>query len=172
MNNIIYGLRDPRNDTYTYIGKSTVGNKRALSHLKISHSRKVNEWVEDLRQKRFEPLVDIIETVDDINELAEREKYWVKYYLEINPFLLNSQLKPRNINVVVTVEDRKDLELVKNIMPRLWVLLRKERERRKISQKEMADISGISHGTLKNLEQGNQQVGITHFMKYMSVLES
>jgi hypothetical protein len=43
MKNIIYGLKDPRNDVYCYIGKSTVGEKRALSHLTKSHSKKVQE---------------------------------------------------------------------------------------------------------------------------------
>ena len=47
MENIIYGLRDPRNDVYQYIGKSTVGSKRALEHLTLSHSDKVNEWVKN-----------------------------------------------------------------------------------------------------------------------------
>ena len=171
MLNIIYGLRDPRNDTYSYIGKSTVGNKRALSHLKISHSKRVNEWVEDLRQKRFEPLVDIIETVDDINMLAEREKYWVKHYFEINPFLLNSQLKPRNINLVVTAEERKDLEVLKTVLPNLHHLLKKERKVRKISQQEMAEKAGISLGTLKNLEQNRSHVGIEFFLHYIDALE-
>ena len=46
--NIIYGLRDPRNDVYQYIGKSTVGVKRPISHLTKSHSPKVKEWEEKM----------------------------------------------------------------------------------------------------------------------------
>lgn len=173
MINIIYGLRDPRNDVYYYIGKSTVGNSRPLSHLRKSHSDKVNAWVEEVRKNGFEPLVDIIEEVEDINALSDREKHWIKHYFEINPILLNEQLKPRNINTnELSIEEKKDLELVKNVLPRLWVLLRKERKRRKISQENMAEETGISLGTLKNLEQNNIQVGVTHFMKYMRVLES
>lgn len=61
---------------------------------------------------------------------------------------------------------------MKMVLPRLWLLLRKERKRRKISQEDMAEKTGISLGTLKNLEQNNLHVGVTHFMKYMSVLES
>ena len=60
MKNIIYGLRDPRNDVYQYIGKSTVGSKRALQHLIKSHSEKVNEWVANLNENWLYPLVDII----------------------------------------------------------------------------------------------------------------
>jgi len=36
----------------------------------------------------------------------------------------------------------------------------------------MAERTGISLGTLRNIEENNMQVGITHFMKYMCVLES
>jgi len=173
MINIIYGLRDPRNDVHYYIGKSTVGNKRALSHLRKSHSDKVNEWVSDIRKNGFEPQVDIIEEVQDINTLSDRERFWVKFYFEQNPVLLNEHLKPRNINTnVLSVDEKKDLELIKLILPRLPILLKKERKRRKISQKEMAERTGISFGTLRNIEENNMQVGITHFMKYMSVLES
>lgn len=173
MINIIYGLRDPRNDVYQYIGKSTIGKSRPLSHLRKSHSDKVNAWVEEVRTNGFEPQVDIIEEVEDINKLSDREKHWIKYYFEINPILLNEQLKPRNINTnELSIEEKKDLELMKIILPKLPILLRKERKRRKISQEEMAEKSGISLGTLKNLEQNNIRVGITHFMKYMSVLES
>ena len=77
--NIIYGLKDPRNDVYQYIGKSTVGNKRALQHLKKSHSSKVNEWVALLESKWLYPIVDILEEVEDVDELNEREKHWINY---------------------------------------------------------------------------------------------
>ena len=54
IENIIYGLRDPRNDVYQYIGKSTVGKNRPLQHLCKSHSDFVNKWVEELASKRYE----------------------------------------------------------------------------------------------------------------------
>lgn len=171
MINIIYGLRDPRNDVYYYIGKSTVGNKRALSHLRKSHSDKVNTWIEEIRKNGFEPQVDIVEEVEDINVLSDREKFWVEYYFEINPILLNKRLKPKNINCDdLSIEEKKELELIKTILPRLPILLRKERKRRKISQMEMAKKTDISLGTLKNLEQNNTHVGIANFIKYMNWL--
>ena len=60
MNNIVYGLKDPRNDVYMYIGKSTVGDSRALQHLTKSHSEKINEWVKELEDKWLYPIVEII----------------------------------------------------------------------------------------------------------------
>jgi len=64
MLNIIYGLRDPRNDVYNYIGKSTVGNSRPLEHLKRSHSKEVREWGIYLESKGLTMIIDIIEEVD------------------------------------------------------------------------------------------------------------
>ena len=70
MKNIIYGLRDPRNDVYQYIGKSTVGSKRALQHLIKSHSEKVNEWVANLNENWLYPLVDIIEEAEMADKMG------------------------------------------------------------------------------------------------------
>jgi hypothetical protein len=85
IKNIVYGLRDPRNDVYYYIGKSSVGMS-PMTHLVESHSEKVNAWVTELKEKGYFPLIDIIEEVEDLDDLSEREKYWIAYYYEINPY--------------------------------------------------------------------------------------
>lgn len=173
MKNIIYGLRDPRNDNYYYIGKSTVGESRPLSHLKQSHSDKVNEWVANIRKNGFEPQVDIIEEIEDINKLVEREKYWVGIYSSTNPMILNEYLKPRknNINTIYfSIDDRKEVKLLDESLPRLYLLLRKARKARKISQSEMAKICGVSLGTLKRLENGETNVSLSNFLKYLKIV--
>jgi len=167
MKNIIYGLRDPRNDIYYYIGKSTVGNSRALSHLKKSHSDIVNEWVVEVRKNGFEPFVDIIEEVEDLNNLSDREKHWIKHYIEINPVLLNKQLKPKHINF--SINEKKEVQLLDDVLPRLHILLKGGRKTRKLNQKEMANICGISLGTLKRIERGVTSVSLSHFIKYLKV---
>lgn len=173
MENLIYGLRDPRNDVYCYIGKTTVGKTRPLSHLKKSHSSKVNEWVSDLRVNGFEPLVDVIEEVDDINKLAEREKYWVDFYFDYNPTLLNEQLKPRKGNIKTfhySVDDMNKIKFFDESLPQLYHILRKARKVRKINQTDMAQITGISLGTLKRLESGEENVSLSNFIKYLKVV--
>ena len=168
MINIIYGLRDPRNDIHYYIGKSTVGSKRALSHLKTSHSDKINEWVSEVRKNGYEPLVDIIEEVEDINKLADREKYWIGFYFEQNPMLLNEHLKPRHINF--SVNEQKEVKILSDSLPQLHVLLKKARKSRKITQVEMAEMAGVSLGTLKRLEQGEVNVSLSNFLNYLNAL--
>lgn len=77
MKNIIYGLLDSKNDTIYYVGKSTVGNVRALSHLKQSHSDKVNNWVTEVTESGFHVNVIIIEELELLEHLNDREKHWV-----------------------------------------------------------------------------------------------
>jgi len=87
--NLIYGLRDPRNDVYKYIGKTTIGIGRPLSHLVKSHNKNVNEWVKNLSKLGLEPYVDIIEDEIEIDELSIKEKCYIKYYSSFHGELLN-----------------------------------------------------------------------------------
>lgn len=87
--NLIYGLRDPRNDVYRYIGKTTVGNDRPLSHLVKSHNKFVNDWIEELSKQGTAPYVDIIERDIPLEQLAEKEKYYITYFSELYGELFN-----------------------------------------------------------------------------------
>lgn len=88
--NLIYGLRDPRNDVYKYIGKTTIGHERPLQHLTKSHNHFVNQWVEELSKLGSAPYVDIIERDIPLEELAEKEKYYITYYSDLYGELFNS----------------------------------------------------------------------------------
>jgi hypothetical protein len=87
--NLIYGLRDPRNDVYKYIGKTTVGHDRPLSHLIKSHNTFVNEWVDELSKLGSAPYVDIIERDIPLEQLAEKEKYYITYFSDLYGELFN-----------------------------------------------------------------------------------
>ena len=88
--NLIYGLRDPRNDVYKYIGKTTIGHERPLKHLTRSHNQFVNQWVEELSKLGSSPYVDIIERDIPLEELAEKEKYYITYFSDLYGELFNS----------------------------------------------------------------------------------
>ena len=87
--NLIYGLRDPRNDVYKYIGKTTVGNERPLKHLIKSHNHLVNQWVDELSKLGSSPYVDIIEKDIPLEQLAEKEKYYITYFSDLYGELFN-----------------------------------------------------------------------------------
>lgn len=167
--NIIYGLRDPRNDVYQYIGKSTVGESRPLQHLTKSHSSNVNNWVKELADNWLYPKVDIIEEVDDINDLPTREKYWVDYYYAINPELLNIQLLPQ----VVQTRSDEDNENFNNMVTAVFnigALLKKERVYRKLTQQDLANKMGVSRTTVNMLEN-NGNVTISVIQKAVLILK-
>lgn len=173
--NLIYGLRDPRNDVYFYIGKTTIGNNRPLSHLTNSHNKLVKNWVKSLESIKLAPYIDIIEENIDINDLANREKFWIKYYYDINPKLLNIQLIP-NENKPITInkvrDDKNEIEfnsLIKLVL-NISETLRKERVSRKLTQDEMSKLIGISRSTLSICEN-NGNVNIMVIKKYISTLK-
>lgn len=149
--NIIYGLRDPRSDVYQYIGKSRVGNKRALSHLTNSHSPSVNKWVKDLSEQWLYPHVDIIEEVDDIDNLPKRESYWISYYYNINEDILNIQIPSINNR---NVEDEENFNFLKHTVFFVGDILKKERICRNITQSELSKEMGVSRSTLSLMERG------------------
>jgi DNA-binding XRE family transcriptional regulator len=155
MKNIIYGLRDPRNDVYCYIGKSTVGKKRSISHLLHSHSEKVNEWVISLSENWNYPKIDIIEEVDDVNDLSEREKYWISYYNNINPDLLNIQNLNPHPDDIRTKDDDSEFNNLLRLVYKIPEILQRERIVRGLSQSGMAEELGVSRSTISLLERGS-----------------
>ena len=154
MKNIIYGLRDPRNDVYQYIGKSTVGEQRPLKHLTNSHSPHVNEWVKMLEENWLYPKIDIIEEVEDLDDLAIREKYWIAYYHDINSDLLNVQSLPNELVETRSDQDDKDFEELLRIIHNLSSILKKERACRGLSQKGLSELMGVTRCTVSMLENG------------------
>jgi hypothetical protein len=154
MVNIIYGLRDPRNDVYQYIGKSTVGINRPLKHLKKSHSDNVNKWVNELEENWIYPIIDIIEEVENLENLSEREKYWINYYYDINPNLLNISLKPNNICNTRDESAIENFNYLIRIIGDIPKILKNERLYRGLCQDEMAKHMGVSRSTISLCENG------------------
>jgi hypothetical protein len=153
--NIIYGLKDPRNDVYQYIGKSTVGDKRALSHLTQSHSPQIKSWIESLAENWLYPIIEIIEEVENLDDLPDREKYWIGYYHQINSDLLNVMLVPNNLVDTRTDEHAKQFDELVRVMPDVHSILKRERLCRRITQDELAKLMGVSRSTLSLLENGD-----------------
>ena len=170
MTNIIYGLRDPRNDVYQYIGKSTVGSKRALQHLTLSHSDKVNEWVNTLKENWQYPIVDIIEEVENIEDLPEREKHWINYYYNINPSLLNIQLIETPLQNIRTEEDENKFNFLSIVIQDAPKILKKERLCRNLTQNELAKEMGVNRSTVGCCENG-ENVRLKTIQDYIRTLK-
>jgi DNA-binding XRE family transcriptional regulator len=170
MKNIVYGLKDPRNDVYYYIGKSTVGVDRPLMHLTESHSEKVREWIALLQKNWLYPQIDIIEEVENLEDLANREKYWINYYYDLNPNLLNIDLIPHNI---LDIRNEKDEEIFNMFQQKIFnipEILRNERIYRKLTQNEMAKHMGVNRSTVSLIENGGN-VTLKNVQKYFLTLK-
>ena len=170
MVNIVYGLRDPRNDVYQYIGKSTVGVKRPLLHLKKSHSKNVNEWVDLLEKNWLYPIVDIIEEVDDIENLNDRETYWINYYYDLNPDLLNIQKIEDSFQNIRDEEEEKTFNYLCNVIHDIPKMLKKERLYRNLTQNELAKEMGVARSTISLCENGGN-VGLNIVRDYLRTLK-
>lgn len=139
---------------YQYIGKSTVGTKRGIQHLTRSHSQKVNEWVSELAEGWRYPLVDVIEEVEELDDLAEREKYWINFYSEINPFLLNINLIAKPAPNGRSKEDEERFNFLYGIIQDIPAILKKERMCRGITQGDLSQEMGVSRSTVSLCERG------------------
>lgn len=168
--NLIYGLRDPRNDVYYYIGKSTVGEKRPLSHLAKSHNDAVNIWVNELKQLRLVPYVDIIEKDIPLENLIEREKYWIDYHHDINPDLFNIISLTISVNKLRTEEDDYKFNSLIKIIFDIGNILKNERICRNLTQEELSQKAGLSRSTISLCENGSN-VTLDAIKKYIIELK-
>jgi DNA-binding XRE family transcriptional regulator len=168
--NLIYGLRDPRNDVYYYIGKTTVGKDRPLKHLIKSHNTTVNDWVNQLESLGLVPSVDVIERDILLENLAEKEKFWIDYHYDLNPELFNIQSLPETINRIRTQDDDAKFNSLVNLVLDIGNILKTERMSRKLTQDELAEKAGLSRSTISLCEGGNN-VTVEAVKKYLAALK-
>ena len=155
MRNIVYGLVDPRNDLVYYVGKSSVGEKRPITHLvKQSHSKKVNDWVDEM-QKIWHPVKAIVlEEVDDINELPEVEKKWIRKCKYLNPELLNHQIVSGIISDCYSEEDDLSFNRLCTAVSTFKSTLRRRRLALNLTQESLGALAGVHRTTIRDLELG------------------
>ena len=89
----VYTLADPRDDNVHYIGVTRYPALRMYQHL---YTQDGNEgklrWVQGLFADGIEPVMLVLETVDTWELALERERYWIKLYLEQKAPLVNRAL--------------------------------------------------------------------------------
>lgn len=153
--NIVYGLMDSRNDLVYYVGKSTVGDSRAIQHLVgRSHSKEVNEWVREMNNNWIEIKAVVLEEVEDVNDLSATEAKWIDICKKTNDGLLNKIIPTYLIsNVYTEIDDKvfRDLSRVLSIYPEI---IRKRRITLNMTQEELAEKSNIHRSTVRDVENG------------------
>lgn len=158
MSRIIYALKCPFVGEIHYIGKSTSGMVRPLTHMRESHSEKINEWVKELKSVGQIPTIEILEKVSEMDNIDDREKYFINKYWKKGNLLLNlnnisSQLVNDKLNKLLDENEKIDLQEIATFV----------KERRKqvgLSQEELADKAGIALTVLRKIEQNKSNINL------------
>ena len=78
----IYGLKDPRDEQFYYIGKSNRPSERLYAHIKDKKSNRLKAaWIDDLQAHGMEPLVEILDKVP-LSDWKDTERNWIAYGFE------------------------------------------------------------------------------------------
>lgn len=167
MPKIIYALKCPFTKEIHYVGKSTSGIVRPLSHMRKSHSDKINEWVESLKGVGSKPEIEILENVSDKINIDEREQYYIKKHLSKGNTLLNSRLYSASL-----VTEKFEKHLSKNSEPNIDVVSQFIKTRRKqvgLTQEEFAERAGVALTVLRKIEQGNISVNLSGLLTILAM---
>lgn len=90
----VYGLIDPSTKQLRYIGLSSSGMNRPLSHFRPSQLAKdtnlhKRRWIEKLAKQGLQPEIEVLERCANREELAEAEVFQIQYYKSIGADLMN-----------------------------------------------------------------------------------
>lgn len=166
-NNLIYGLRSPINNLYYYIGKTSVGYGRPITHLHYSHNKNVNEWIASLKAEfNIEPLVDIIESDIQIEDLAKKEIFWINEFYKTNEDMFNIQCVEREITTIGDISD-SDIENLNKYLNKTPEIITYIRWRCGTTQDRMSSELGISRSTLSLLSR-DKNVNLSVLKKSIS----
>jgi transcriptional regulator with XRE-family HTH domain len=152
--NLIYGIVDPTNNMCVYVGKTTEGIKRPVTHLIHSHNIKLREWVSELRNNNLVPNIVILEKGLTLNNIDAKEVFWINEYEKLNPNLFNRQLlqKPSECIEYST----EDLQYLNIMLTDLSSVIKSVRYKFKITQQELADLCKVNRGTISEAERNNK----------------
>lgn len=155
MKRLIYVLKCPFTNDVHYVGKTTQGMIRPLQHLSESHSDKIRDWVDNLKQLGHKPEIEIMETVSNIDDIDVRERYWINKFLNDGAILLNSNLiTPTLINSKLDeIIEGKYIDPVK----RIGSFIKEKRKFSKLTQLELSQKSGVGLRFIREIEQGEDK---------------
>lgn len=107
----IYALICPSTKQIKYIGLSTVGFNRMITHYKCGSGTKVKSWIKSLRNKKQIFEVKYLEYFDsDGPHIDEAEMKWIKYYKNEGLELLNLDIGGRSKFCKYHNEENKQIQ--------------------------------------------------------------
>lgn len=94
----IYILKDPQSNIIRYVGLTKLSLDYRLSlHLKEKHKvTHKSHWIQSLKKQGLKPIIEQIDIADTIEELCNKEMYWINYYLDLKIPLTNTIITHSN----------------------------------------------------------------------------
>jgi DNA-binding XRE family transcriptional regulator len=179
--NIIYGLRDPITDEYKYVGKSTSGLQRPLSHFVKSHNEQVNQWVAKLKAQNLVPHVDVLEELNDPDDLLVKERYWINVFKDSCKLFNENSIDSIKIRIsdlekqLLTKEKILNAKLYQaenaiSSFDNIGNFLKERRKMLHLKQKDAAELTGVSLRTIQSMEKNNSNFTLSTIEKYLNLL--
>lgn len=166
MKRLIYCLKCPFTKEIHYVGKSSSGMIRPLSHLNKSHSDKINEWVENLKLLGYKPEVEILEYVPEECDLEEREIYYISKFYNKNHLLMNlKNISPKLINSKLD----NLLNYNEYDLSHISKFIKERRKQCNLTQTELSDKSGVALTVIRKIEQNNFNINIDGLLTILSM---
>jgi y4mF family transcriptional regulator len=164
---LIYSLSCPFINQIHYIGKSTQGMIRPLQHLSNSHSEKIQEWVNELKNIGHAPIVNVLEYVPLEEDLDGRERYWIQRELDKNSLLLNSCL----VTPLLISNDLDKLLGNGEGMEYLKIanFVKQRRKQIGLDQREFAEKAGVALTVIRKMEQGKTNLNLNGVLQILKM---
>ena len=90
MNYYIYTLSDPITQEVRYIGLTTKSLKSRFSaHCSKKNKSYKSNWITSLKRKGLKPIIEVLDTASDFEELKDLEMYWIAQFKQWGFKLLN-----------------------------------------------------------------------------------
>jgi len=90
---VIYVLKDPRTLAVRYVGKAVNLKRRLANHIIPSIKNKTchrARWIASLLFLGLKPIAEVIEEIDALDSMNERERFWIAFYREQGCELTNT----------------------------------------------------------------------------------
>ena len=158
IDNIIYGLYCPVTDRLHYVGKSSTNLFRPLSHMSRSHSPKIREWVNELKELGLKPEIKILEEVEFIEHLSDREKYWIQKSITEGCYLLNVALNTAKNLMTEEVRSYTYIPHHPNPYKELANVVKYERAKAGLTVEQLAEYTDLTPGFIHETENGKERM--------------
>jgi y4mF family transcriptional regulator len=164
--NLIYALYCPNNNIPVYVGQSSVGMNRPFMHIKEkSHSFKVNSWVSSLASINQKPILVVLESEFKDEYLDSKEHYWIQKYLNDGHILMNQ----KNVSPAFYSTKEFDSGPSNDSLLEIRLFIKAKRKMNNMTQKDLADKSGVALTVIRKIEQGKTNIHIDVLLRVISM---